>query len=152
MSNAQQELLAHVQNYIKESFANHDASHDFAHVERVRNMAMLLAQQEGITDSQMLLQIELAAWLHDVGDFKYSQSEHAANDLISAFLSKHGQSEDMIQTITTIVKNVSFKNEMGQGVVQFGAQLTKQIAIVQDADRLDAIGAIGIARWYILLF
>lgn len=134
------------EEYVKKELANNDASHDYAHIERVVNMAKKLARLEKVTDEQELQVITLAALLHDVHDYKYSGSENAGVIAISQFLNEIQYSSQLIDQIVYIVGNLSFKNELSSDKKQVNAEREKSLAIVQDADRLDAIGAIGIAR------
>jgi len=147
-------IIEATRDYVKNEVAAYDASHDFFHIDRVHRMALALAQAEGITDATQLEIVQLAALLHDIGDFKYSKSETATREAVQQFL--HGTfkyPQDRIDDVQYIIENISFKNELAkQGIVQAVEQdekqrlLNKMLHIVQDADRLDAIGAIGIAR------
>jgi uncharacterized protein len=94
-----------------------------------------------------VLVVELAALLHDVKDWKYSGSETAGADAVRAFLESRGCARELIERVVHVVAHVGFKNELGRAAGQ-QLQLTPELAVVQDADRLDAIGAIGIARCF----
>jgi len=105
--------------------------------------ATQLAVQEGVVDLEV---VELAALLHDIKDWKYSNSETAGVEAAEKFLKSQGFDEDKVKKVVNIIENVSFKNELSKPIGE--TSLSIEAAIVQDADRLDAIGAIGIARTF----
>lgn len=131
-------ILDKVENYVKELSIGDPTGHDWWHVWRVRRTAKTIAAKEGGD----LFVIELAALLHDIGDWKFNDADEAAGSKKTAvLLGGSGVDEKTIARVGEIVDNVSFK---GAGV---GNKITtKEGMIVQDADRLDVIGAIGIAR------
>jgi uncharacterized protein len=126
--------------FVRADLAGNDSSHDFFHIERVRKLALSLAQEEG-KDLDLEV-VELAALLHDVKDWKYSGSEHSGADAVGAFLKDTQCPVNQAAAILHIVANIGFKTELGAPA----QDVTLEFAVVQDADRLDAIGAIGIAR------
>lgn len=122
--------------FIRNIFKDDYSGHDYFHTLRVYKMATRIAEQE---DANLMV-VQLAALLHDVDDFKLSPETHANKDRAVAFLREHGISEAMIKTICEIIGEVSFKG------TDSAAPGTIEGRCVQDADRLDAMGAIGIAR------
>ncbi len=122
--------------FVKNTFNDDYSGHDYFHTLRVYKMATRIAEQENAN----LIIVQLAALLHDVDDIKLSPETYVNKDKAVDFLRKHGISEAMIKTICNIIGNVSFK---GTDSV---TPETIEGKCVQDADRLDAMGAIGIAR------
>lgn len=130
------DIIKKTEEFVKEELKNNDASHDWAHIERVRNIANKLSEKK-IVDREL---VELGALLHEVGDWKYGGSKTKAKE----FLIEQKLDPERAETVLKIVEGVSFKNELGGGPLDTFPELE----IVQDADRLDAIGAIGIARTF----
>lgn len=122
--------------FIGNVFKNDYSGHDYFHTLRVYKMATRLAEQERAN----LIIVQLAALLHDVDDMKLSPETYLNKDRALDFLRKHGISEAIIKTICSIIGEVSFR-----GTDSITPE-TIEGKCVQDADRLDAMGAIGIAR------
>lgn len=124
--------------FVKQELYNAEAGHDWWHAIRVRNNARLIAKSESCN----VLVVELAALLHDIADSKfYNGDENAGPEKAENFLSFHGLDLSISNHIMQIIRNISFKG--GNFKRNFNSI---ELDIVQDADRLDAIGAIGIAR------
>ncbi|MBI3133077.1 MAG: HD domain-containing protein [Bacteroidetes bacterium] len=122
---------------LKEEFAGESTGHDWFHLERVWKNAKLICLAEG-GDSFIC---ELAALLHDIADHKFVENpDEEAERRINALLGNLGVDQPTIQKVTDIVRHSSFKGGIENKMT------LKEGLIVQDADRLDAIGAIGIAR------
>ncbi|CAL4917249.1 unnamed protein product [Urochloa decumbens] len=130
---------------VEREMGGRDASHDAAHALRVRDLALSLAAEEGLSAPGRLLTVELAALLHDVGDYKYTKNNVEDMSVVEKFLEEVGLEEWQKDDIVSIIKGMGFKNEISKKSI---AEPTLEFAIVQDADRLDAIGAIGIARCF----
>lgn len=114
------------------------SGHDWFHVERVTRTARMLAEREG-ADLEV---VQLAALLHDIGDHKFhSGDETVGPRMARQWLEQQGADPDVIHHVETIIRDLSFK---GAGVPT--PMSTREGMCVQDADRLDAIGAIGVAR------
>lgn len=129
-------ILKNTQAFILKEFSGEGTGHDYFHVERVVKSAKKMAEEE---NADVFL-VELSAWLHDLGDYKLHNGVDRSAELISGFLLLEEADTEIIQKVLEIVSQVSFSK---------GNQPTSlEAKIVQDADRLDALGAIGIARCF----
>lgn len=133
-------LVAHIAEHVRQRFMGEGSGHDWFHIERVWRLARRIAEAEGAP----LEVAELGALLHDIADWKF----HAGDDSIGprtarTLLEQAGAAPALIDSVVDIVASISFK---GAGVATPMASLAG--ACVQDADRLDALGAIGIARCF----
>ena len=127
--------------FVKQQLENAEGGHDWFHIERVYKNALLIAQEEEDCD---LTVVKLSALLHDIADSKFHNGdEQVGPKTARTFLESQGVSEEIIAHVIAIIENISFKG--GNFEKQFHS---KELNIVQDADRLDAIGAIGIARTF----
>jgi uncharacterized protein len=134
LSNIEKTIL-----FVKDTLKNAEAGHDWFHVERVWKNARLILQEEENADHEV---VELAALLHDIADSKFHDGDEEIGPLkAETFLSTISVKQDTLIHVSNIIKYMSFKASLGS--VDFHS---KEMEIVQDADRLDAIGAIGIAR------
>lgn len=131
--------------WVRGELEGNDGSHDWHHVDRVRRVALRLGREEGL-DEEALGRVEVAALLHDVRDWKYSGSEVAGAEAVGEFLRGQGCTDTFVGRIQAMVAQVGFKDEVGKEGAAEG--LDTEAAVLQDADRLDAIGAIGIARCF----
>jgi len=131
-----QEILHKTEKYIRTIFEKEGSGHDWWHIYRVKNMALNIATKEGGD----LFIIEMAALLHDLDDWKLNGSQ---KNKTKEWLEKLNVESQLNEKIIRITEQVSFK---GAGVANEATSLEAQI--VQDADRLDAIGAVGIARTF----
>lgn len=130
----QNELIARTAEYVKEKFENEYSGHDWFHTLRVFRTATRIAEAEG-ADAET---VQLAALLHDVDDRKLSPETYADKANARSFLSANNVDESRIDEICRIIGEISFAENC--------VPSTLEGECVQDADRLDAIGAIGIAR------
>lgn len=146
-------LVADAKKYIQMLMADNDPSHDYLHVERVYNNAMYIVKKE--TENDPFIKVDypvlaLAALFHDVADFKYTQNEcleDVARSRLTEFCKNYKHEIDPEKTahILHIVLNISFRKELDE---KPGTQHSIEFKIVRDADRLEAIGAIGIGRCF----
>ncbi|NOQ27547.1 MAG: HD domain-containing protein [Bacteroidales bacterium] len=126
-------------DFVKAKLEGDSSGHDWWHIYRVWNLSKKIQEKE----KGDLFIIEMAALLHDVADWKFYENEEAGLMVVRDWLIKIDLSSDIIEEIIYIIKNVSYK---GAGVKD--QMKTLEGKIVQDADRLDAIGAIGVARTF----
>lgn len=128
-------MINRAMEYARKIFAGDASGHDFDHTLRVFNMATTIAAEEKAD----LKAVQLAALLHDVDDRKLSPLTYENKDNAVRFLQENGMDQGKIQYIVEIISQISFS-------AGNGAPTTLEGKCVQDADRLDAIGAIGIGR------
>jgi uncharacterized protein len=127
-------------NFVKEKLRNAEGGHDWFHIERVYKNTLLIAKEESCN----LLVCELGALLHDIADSKFHYGDETIGPKTARdFLEKENVPEEIIDHVIAIIENISFKG--GNFEKKFHSI---ELDIVQDADRLDAIGAIGIARCF----
>jgi len=135
-----QQIIDQLIEELKVEFADESTGHDWFHIERVWKNAKLISKAEGGD----LFVIELAALLHDIADHKFVENaDEQAEFRIRTMLSELNVNEEIINAVVHIVHNCSFKGGVGENKMKVLEGL-----IVQDADRLDAIGAIGVARTF----
>jgi len=126
--------------FVKEKLDNAEGGHDWFHIERVYKNSILIAQEEDCD----LTVVKLGALLHDIADSKFNDGDETIGPKTArAFLESENVFEETINHVINIIENISFKG--GNFENKFSS---KELEIVQDADRLDAIGAIGIARTF----
>ena len=127
-------------NFVKEKLEGAEAGHDWFHIERVWKLSKKIAEKEGGN----LEVIELSALLHDIADPKFHNGDETLALKISQnFLEEIHVEGELIEQVLFVIKNISFKNR-----AEAPENHPLELQIVQDADRLDAIGAIGIARTF----
>ena len=125
--------------FVKDKLEGEGSGHDWFHIERVYNLAKYIGEKEN-ADSFI---VEMAALLHDIDDWKFSNTNDTKTTVTENFLKSINIDDNSFEKIITIIQTISFKG----GVVD-STQHTIEGKVVQDADRLDAIGAIGIARTF----
>ena len=126
--------------FVKGKLQNAEAGHDWFHMERVFKNAMLIASNESCD----LTIVQLGALLHDIADSKFNDGDETVGPKVARiFLESQNASQETIAHVVNIIENISFK---GGNFEKKCA--SKELEIVQDADRLDALGAIGIARTF----
>ena len=126
--------------FVKQQLQNAEGGHDWFHIERVYKNALLIAENETCN----LEIVKLGALLHDIADSKFHDGDETIGPKVARkFLEAENVKEKTITHILNIIENISFKG--GNFDEKFSS---KELDIVQDADRLDALGAIGIARTF----
>ncbi len=132
------EILNNTVEIVKQKLKDAEAGHDWFHIERVWKNAKKIAQTENCD----IFIVEIAALLHDIADSKFNDgNEEIGPETAKNILESLNLDEETIDNIVQIIRNISFKG--GHKYSDFNSV---ELQIVQDADRLDAIGAIGIAR------
>lgn len=144
-----QEIIEKTELFVKQTLSKDNTGHDWWHIHRVRNLAKRIARHEGAD----IFIVELAALLHDIGDYKFFQGdEEAGVAKVRKWLSSLEISPSVIDKIVEITSQISFMytlpdKDKGRGKKNSTIPtLSKELIAVTDADRLDAMGAIGIAR------
>lgn len=133
-------LIDNTVAFVKQQLQNAEGGHDWFHIERVWKNALLIAQSETCD----LTVVELGALLHDIADSKFHGGDETVGPKVArAFLESEQVDEATILHVIAIIDNISFKG--GNFEKKFAS---KELDVVQDADRLDALGAIGIARCF----
>jgi len=126
--------------FVKKELENAEGGHDWFHIERVYKNALLIAKNEKCDE----IVVKLGALLHDIADSKFHDGDETVGPKKARkFLEKENVDQTIIAHVLNIIENISFKG--GNFEKRFHS---KELDIVQDADRLDAIGAIGIARTF----
>lgn len=143
------EIIEKTELFVKQTLTKDSTGHDWWHIHRVRNLAKRIALHEGAD----IFIVELAALLHDIGDYKFFQGdEEAGAAKVREWLSSLEISPSLIDKIVEITSRISFmrtlldKSEEGGKKNSVVLTLSRELMAVTDADRLDAMGAIGIAR------
>lgn len=136
------EVVTKTIHFVKKQLDGAEGGHDWFHIERVWKNAKLIAKNENADN----FVVELGALLHDIADAKfYDGDETIGPKKAREFLEGLGLDKENIQHVENIIKHISYKNSLTDNGL-FQKFSSKELNIVQDADRLDAIGAIGIAR------
>lgn len=133
-------IISETKKFVKKTLNNAEGGHDWWHVNRVFKTAVKLAEKE---KADMLV-VQLAALLHDIADSKfYNGNETIGVKVAGDFLKSQKVQDEVINHVLQIIQNGSFKNSFSKKQIS-----SLELKIIQDADRLDAIGAIGIARTF----
>jgi len=136
-------IIQNTISFVKQTLKNAEGGHDWFHIERVLKNSQLIAKSEEV-DSFV---VSLGALLHDIADSKFHNGDETIGPKVAAnFLEKQQVDVVVIEHVVKIINNISFKG--GKVKRTFSS---KELDVVQDADRLDAIGAIGIARQLIMV-
>ncbi len=137
----QQKVINNTIAFVKETLQGAEGGHDWFHIERVYKNSLLIAKSENVD----VFIVSLGALLHDIADAKFHNGDETIGPKVaSKFLLSQDVDSTVIEHVTNIIKFISFKNSL-ENNNRFSSP---ELSIVQDADRLDAIGAIGIARCF----
>lgn len=136
----QEEIIKKTENFVKNALQDAEGGHDWFHIERVFKNAKRIAASEDVDN----FVVALGALLHDIADSKFHDGDETVGPgLARRFLEQQNVTEEVIVHVENIIKWISFKG--GNETQQF---TSPELEVVQDADRLDALGAIGIARTF----
>ena len=137
---ADHQIIEITTHFVRTTLSNAEGGHDWWHIHRVHTNAKRIAQ----TETCDMLVVELAALLHDIADSKFHNGdEEIGPATAAAFLKSNGVDEETTIHVQQIIRHISFKSGFDKPAFH-----SIELDIVQDADRLDAIGAIGIARTF----
>lgn len=140
ISFSSEEIIQNTITFVKNELKDAEGGHDWFHIERVYKNALLISEGE-IVDKTI---VALGALLHDIADSKFHNGDETLGPKKALqFLKSQNISEEIIEHVAKIIENISFRG--GNRTQIF---TSKELDVVQDADRLDAIGAIGIARTF----
>ncbi len=138
MDPKENKLIEETALFVQEQLKEAEGGHDWWHILRVWNNTKLIAKSEGVDP----LIVQLSALLHDIADPKFHNGDETIGPSIAReYLESKDVMEPIIQHVVSIIENMSYKNSLGE--LSFNST---EMQVVQDADKLDAIGAIGIAR------
>lgn len=134
------QIIKNTEIFVKETLKNAEGGHDWFHILRVWNNAKLIAKNENVNE----FIVELGALLHDIADSKfYNGDETIGPKMARAFLEIEQVENSIIEHVENIISNISYKGGNFKQTFK-----SPELDVVQDADRLDAIGAVGIARCF----
>jgi uncharacterized protein len=135
-----QEIISNTEIFVKSTLKDAEGGHDWFHILRVWNNAKLIAKNENVD----IFIVELGALLHDIADSKFHNGDETIGPKVAReFLEKQQVNNSVIEHIENIISNISYKG--GNFKQKFNSP---ELEVIQDADRLDAIGAVGIARCF----
>lgn len=134
------EIITQTANFVRQTLQNAEGGHDWWHIHRVWNNAKRIAQTERADG----LTVELAALLHDIADSKFHNGDEDIGPRTAEnYLKSMGVDDEVVTHVVQIIRHMSYKSGFDAPVFY-----STEMGIVQDADRLDALGAIGIARTF----
>ncbi|HIP47546.1 MAG TPA: HD domain-containing protein [Lutibacter sp.] len=140
MDTNENQIIKNTILFVKETLKNAEGGHDWFHIERVYRTSLVIAKTEKVNP----FIVALGALLHDIADAKfYDGDETVGPKMAKDFLKTQQVTDLVIDEIVYIIDNISFKNSLSNSQTK---KISKELQVIQDADRLDAIGAIGIAR------
>lgn len=138
-------ILSITEQFVMEFMRSYDWSHDYHHVSRVKDIATKIAISENLSKND-IFEVQLGALLHDINDSKYKTSIVSQEDIIQK-LYEGKMNQTIIDNIINIACNISLSKEMKKPVLRNNDAKCIKLQCVQDADRIESLGAIGIARY-----
>lgn len=142
MPELENKIIENTITFVKKTLKNAEGGHDWFHIERVYKNAILISKNENV-DAFI---VALGALLHDIADAKfYDGDETVGPKMAHEFLFSQNVEHTIIEHVVNIINHISYKNSLSSDGEKFSSN---ELNVVQDADRLDAIGAIGIARCF----
>ena len=143
MNTSEEKIIENTISFVKKTLENAEGGHDWFHIERVYKNAQLISKSENVD----AFVVALGALLHDIADAKfYNGDETIGPKMAREFLLSQNVDSSIIQHVVEIINNISYKSSLQKD--QKNRFFSAELDVVQDADRLDAIGAIGIARCF----
>ncbi|SFS64364.1 HD domain-containing protein [Lutibacter maritimus] len=134
------QIIKNTEIFVKEILKNAEGGHDWFHILRVWNNAKLIAKNENVDE----FIVELGALLHDIADSKFHDGDETIGPKMArAFLENEQVENSIVEHVESIISNISYKGGNFKQTFK-----SPELDVVQDADRLDAIGAVGIARCF----
>lgn len=134
------QIISNTRSFVRSTLQNAEGGHDWFHIQRVVKNAREIANEEQVDE----FIVELGALLHDIADSKFHDGDESVGPKVAReFLKKQEVTEEIIDHVVKIIENISFKG--GNVDQKFSSP---ELDVIQDADRLDALGAIGIARTF----
>ncbi len=136
----EEQIISKTIDFVKETLKNAEGGHDWFHIQRVFKTSQTIAKNENVDP----LIVALGALLHDIADSKFHDGDETVGPkMAKEFLGSLGVQNEIVDHVILIIENISFKG--GNETQKF---TSPELDVVQDADRLDAIGAVGIARCF----
>lgn len=142
MNFTEEKIINNTISFVKKTLKGAEGGHDWFHIDRVYKNSLLIAKKENVN----IFIVSLGALLHDIADAKFHNGDETIGPKVaSEFLFSQNVDSSIIEHVANIIKNISYKNSLDKNAQTFSSP---ELLVVQDADRLDAIGAIGIARCF----
>ena len=143
MKSGSKEIIEKTEKFVQDFFEQEATGHDWWHTHRVRKLALRIAREERANT----FIVEMAALLHDIGDYKFSGGdEKKGQERVARYLNSLPLDSSLIQKILDITTNISFMKTLSRNGNSAIGEKSPEFKAVSDADKLDAMGAIGIAR------
>ncbi|MFD2822425.1 HD domain-containing protein [Lacinutrix iliipiscaria] len=137
----QDQIIEATKTFVKDTLKDAEGGHDWFHIVRVFNNALLISKNENVD----VFVVSLAALLHDIADSKFHNGDDSVGPRKAReFLTSQGVSHEIVEHVVQIIANMSFNKSLDK----HNTFTSNEMKVIQDADRLDAIGAIGIARCF----